>query len=97
MLLSLAQINEFLDATPGWTCVEGSMLRRAWKFADFAQALQWCNEIGAVAEALNHHPDIELGWGRLQLTVHSHDAGGLTKRDLRFAQVLDVAWETRPK
>ncbi|TFB72591.1 4a-hydroxytetrahydrobiopterin dehydratase [Cryobacterium glaciale] len=52
---------------------------------DFVSALDLVNGIGAVAEALNHHPDVRLGYGTVSLVLTSHDAGGVTSRDLELA------------
>ena len=59
------------------------------RFPDFAAALAFVDAVGAVAEAQSHHPEIDLRWGRVVLGVSSHDVGGLTDRDLRFARAVD--------
>jgi 4a-hydroxytetrahydrobiopterin dehydratase len=53
--------------------------------SDFASALELVNRIGEVAESMNHHPDVRLGYGTVSLTLTSHDAGGVTIRDLDLA------------
>lgn len=72
-----------------WEVVEWSSLRKRYRFADFATALAFVVEVGAVADAENHHPDIELGWGRVQLTWTTHDVGGLTENDFVMAARAD--------
>lgn len=59
------------------------------RFPDFAAALSFVDAVGAVAEEQAHHPEIDLRWGRVVLAVASHDVGGLTDRDLRFARAVD--------
>ncbi len=74
---------------PGWTTVEGRWLERSFRFDDFAAALAFVNQIGEVAEALQHHPDLELGWGRVRVSLTTHDTGGLTDLDYSVALGID--------
>ena len=69
--------------------VDGDTLRRSWSFVDFASALSFVNRVGALAEERNHHPDIELGWGRVAIALTTHDVGGLTGQDYDLAQAID--------
>ncbi|WP_232678071.1 4a-hydroxytetrahydrobiopterin dehydratase [Nocardioides sp. R-C-SC26] len=55
---------------------------------DFATALQIAAEVGAVAEEMDHHPDIDLSYGRLDVRLSSHDVGGVTQRDVRLAREI---------
>jgi 4a-hydroxytetrahydrobiopterin dehydratase len=69
---------------------EGAELVRDWRFADFAAAMAFVNRVAALAEAVDHHPDIRVHRYRLvRLSVTSHAAGGLTERDFAFAQRVD--------
>jgi 4a-hydroxytetrahydrobiopterin dehydratase len=74
---------------PGWRHERGA-LRRGWRFADFAGALAFVNALGALAEEANHHPDLELGWGRVAVAWTTHDAGGVTRRDVELASACDA-------
>jgi 4a-hydroxytetrahydrobiopterin dehydratase len=56
---------------------------------DFAAALQFVNAVGAAAEAANHHPDIDIRWNKVTLTLSTHSAGGLTVLDLALAAAID--------
>lgn len=56
---------------------------------DFVSALRFVNEVGGVAESLNHHPDIDIRWNKVVLRVKSHDVNGLTTRDVELAQSID--------
>ncbi len=56
---------------------------------DFAGALAFVNEVGAAAEAANHHPDIDIRWNKVRLALTTHDAGGLTVLDLALAAAID--------
>jgi 4a-hydroxytetrahydrobiopterin dehydratase len=74
----------------GWRVVEGHHLEKEWDFPDFAQALAFTNRVGALAEEQNHHPDILLQWGKVQLTLRSHDVNAITGRDFRLAAAIDA-------
>ena len=72
-------------STPeGWGEVDGA-LQREFAFANFAEALAFVNRVGEMAEAENHHPDIELGWGRVVLRWRTHSADAITERDREMA------------
>jgi 4a-hydroxytetrahydrobiopterin dehydratase len=73
----------------GWRIVDGHHLETERTFPDFAAALAFTNRVGAIAEELDHHPEIHLSWGKVGITTWSHDAGGLTRRDFRLAARVD--------
>jgi len=75
----------------GWRVVDGHQLEKEYKFPDFAQALAFTNRIGAIAEEMQHHPDFELGWGRVKLTTWTHDANGLTGKDYALVEKIEQA------
>ena len=79
----------------GWSVVDHK-LRREYRFPDFAAALDFVNKIGSVAEELGHHPDILLSWGRVRVETWTHDADGITEKDLLLAQRIDGLWGDRP-
>lgn len=69
-------------------------LTREWKFKNFRQALAFVNSVGAVAEELKHHPDVNFGWGYVRLSITTHDAGNrLTDKDFNLAQRIDALSE----
>jgi len=68
---------------------EGDQLVKSWKGKDFAQALAYVNEVGALAEQANHHPDIDIRWNQVTLQLSTHSAGGLTQADLDLAAQID--------
>lgn len=73
----------------GWEIVENHHLSKTYKFPDFAEALAFVNRVGAIAEALNHHPDIELSWGKVVVKTFTHTANGLTAKDYDLATKID--------
>lgn len=73
----------------GWT-EEGGALTRELRFADFAEALAFVNRVGAVAEEVNHHPDIDIRWNLVRLRLSTHSEGNVvTGRDRDLAERID--------
>jgi 4a-hydroxytetrahydrobiopterin dehydratase len=66
--------------------VGAGALARTFKFPDFASALAFVVRLGCVAEKRDHHPDVELGWGKARVSWSTHDAGGITQLDLDMAE-----------
>lgn len=64
-------------------------LEKTYRFKDFAQALDFVNRVGALAEELEHHPDVYLSWGRVRLQQWTHSAKGVTEHDFIFAAKCD--------
>jgi len=79
----------------GWRVVDGHHLEKEFRFRDFAGALAFANQIGALAEEQSHHPDLHLAWGRLGVTVWTHKIDGLTESDFVFAAKLDQLFAAR--
>lgn len=73
----------------GWKEVEGHHLEREFSFPDFRSALEFTNRVGAIAEEVQHHPDIYLSWGKVVVRTWSHDVDGITQRDHRLAGRID--------
>ena len=69
----------------GWNEVDGA-LERTFSFKDFREALEFVNDVGALAEAENHHPDIAIHYNRVTLRWWTHTAGGITDRDRELAE-----------
>lgn len=77
----------------GWTLHDNKLIMRGYSFPDFSAALAYVNRVGELAEAAGHHPDINLRYNRVSLTLTTHDAGGLTERDFALARQCDKAAE----
>jgi 4a-hydroxytetrahydrobiopterin dehydratase len=86
--LTSAEIKEALQKIPGWTLQDGK-LTREWTFKDFIQAMEFVNKIATLAEAAGHHPDIDIRYNRVHLSLVSHDAGGITQRDANMAKQIN--------
>ena len=72
----------------GWRR-EGSELVKEVRRPGFAGALAFVNQVGALAEAADHHPDIDIRWDTVVLRLSTHSAGGLTENDLSLAAQID--------
>jgi 4a-hydroxytetrahydrobiopterin dehydratase len=86
--LTHAEIQEHLPAVPAWHH-RGNAIERVFDRGDFNGALRFVNAVGEAADKANHHPDIAIQWNRVTLTLSSHDAGGLTRRDFDLAKTID--------
>lgn len=73
----------------GWKVIEGHHLEKDYRFEDFRAALDFTNRVGEMAEEQGHHPDIELSWGRVKLSVWTHKIDGLTESDFIWAAKAD--------
>lgn len=79
------------DALPEWQLVAGrDALSRTFKFADFSAAFGFMTRVALAAEKLDHHPEWLNVWNRVEITLSTHDAGGLTKRDIELAKIIDM-------
>lgn len=85
--LSDAEIDSRLRRLPGWER-RGDEIRRTFSFADFAGSLAFVNQVGALAEAADHHPDVDIRYSKVTLTLSTHDAGGLTAKDFDLAEKI---------
>jgi 4a-hydroxytetrahydrobiopterin dehydratase len=92
------ELRRLAAQVPDWTVTggEGSgggarRLERQFKFPDFRGALAFVNRVGEVAEEEGHHPDIELGWGRVKVILWTHSIGGLSENDFILAAKADQA------
>lgn len=74
----------------GWRVVDGHHLEKEFTYPDFANALQFVNRVGAMADEQDHHPDIHLGWGRARVQIWTHKIDGLTESDFVFAARCDA-------
>ncbi len=63
---------------------------RTFEFLNFREALAFVNHVGELAEAADHHPDINLhGWNNVTITLTTHSSGGLTQKDFNLARQID--------
>ncbi|GAC1656313.1 MAG: 4a-hydroxytetrahydrobiopterin dehydratase [Acidobacteriaceae bacterium] len=73
----------------GWSA-DQKVLHKTFSFASFSEALQFVNRVAAIAEAQDHHPDIDIRYNKVSLHLSSHDVGAITKRDTRLARSISA-------
>ncbi len=84
--LSETELAEALAALPGWQLLEErSAIHRRFTFADFSEAFGWMARVALMAEKLDHHPEWSNVYRTVDVTLSTHDAGGLTRLDIRLA------------
>jgi 4a-hydroxytetrahydrobiopterin dehydratase len=88
--LSGTEINSRLRSLESWQVEKGDLVR-VFSFADFREALAFVNQVGELAEAAGHHPDIDIRYNRVRLALVTHDAGGLTTKDFDLATKINEA------
>jgi 4a-hydroxytetrahydrobiopterin dehydratase len=86
-LLTEAEIRARLERLPGWER-RGTEIRRTWSFADFEGSMAFVTRVAELAEAADHHPDIDIRYSKVTLALSTHDAGGLTARDFALAEAI---------
>jgi len=88
--LSEAERAEALDALPDWDYDEGrDAISRSIVFTDFAEAFGFMTQVALIAERADHHPEWTNVWNRVEITLTTHDAGGLSERDIDLATAID--------
>ncbi len=68
---------------------QDNAISKEFHFEDFKSALNFVNKVGTLAEMANHHPDIELGWGRVKVSLTTHSQGSVTENDRQLANEID--------
>lgn len=76
----------------GWHLNDQGHLERLYAFTNFAQALEFANTVGAIAETEGHHPDLYIAWGKCRIEVWTHKINGLTESDFCLAAKADRAF-----
>jgi 4a-hydroxytetrahydrobiopterin dehydratase len=75
---------------PGWRMAEGrDAIHKTFQFKDFSAAFGFMTRAALVAEKMDHHPEWSNVWNRVEVTLSTHDAGGLTELDIKLAQAMD--------
>ena len=88
--LTDSELTEALASLPEWN-LEGEEIVRALVFEDFRQAMAFVNRVADLAQSADHHPDIDIRYNHVRLALVTHDAGGITQRDIDLASGVDAA------
>jgi 4a-hydroxytetrahydrobiopterin dehydratase len=88
-LLSDIEIQRELGSLPGWAR-RGATLVKTYTFAAFPAGVDWVRRAADVAESMSHHPDIDIRYTKITVSLSTHDSGGITTKDLTLARALDA-------
>lgn len=87
--LEPARVIQALSDLPGWTYENGA-IRLERDFGSYAEGVLFANGAAALAEAMDHHPELVIGYRRVAVSISTHSAGGVTDLDLEFARRLSA-------
>lgn len=95
--LSDLEIRRALASLPGWSR-KGDVLTKTYSFARFADGIRFVDQVAQIADAMNHHPDIDVRYTNITFSLSTHDAGGITQHDLDLAKAIETAagFEQKP-
>lgn len=92
-LLNSEQRENLAKTCPGWVLLNHKdAIQKTFIFSNFQQAFDCMTKIAEVAEKINHHPEWFNVWNRLEITLSTHDSGGLTQNDLDLAEAIEVIY-----
>lgn len=86
--LSDQQVQQELQALQGWELKEGA-ITKLFKFKEFMESISFVNRVADIAERADHHPDIQILYNKVRLTLATHSAGGLTLKDVSLAKEIE--------
>jgi 4a-hydroxytetrahydrobiopterin dehydratase len=87
-LLSESEVEAKLAGLPGWER-SGEAISRKFERGDFVGSVKFASSLVEPAEAMNHHPDLEISWDTVTVTISTHSEGGLTAADFELAAKID--------
>ena len=87
-LLSDDEIQDRLGGLGGWSR-EGDRITKTFDHGDFVGSVEFVRRLTAPAEEMNHHPDLEISWSEVKVSITNHAAGGLTEADFELASKID--------
>jgi 4a-hydroxytetrahydrobiopterin dehydratase len=88
-LLSDSEIEERLSGLEGWSR-EGNAITKTFENGDFVGSVKFVDSLVEPAEGMNHHPDLELSWDKVKVSITNHAQGGLTESDFELAGKIDA-------
>ncbi len=88
--LSAENRAQFLEQMEGWSAVDGrDAIEKTFQFSDFNEAWSFMSRIALLAEKMDHHPEWFNVYNRVEITLSTHDAGGLSERDVKMATAIE--------
>jgi 4a-hydroxytetrahydrobiopterin dehydratase len=89
--LSADQVGEKLKALPGWE-YKNNAISKMFKFKEFIRGVEFVQKVAEIAEAADHHPDIAINYTRVTFSCSTHSDGGVTDKDIKLAQNIEMAF-----
>jgi len=81
-------IQSMIDQLDSWK-YENKAISKTFKFSSYLSGINFVNKIALLAENMNHHPDIKIGWCKIDILLTTHDSGDVTKKDIELAKLCD--------
>ena len=95
--LTRAERDALAETLPRWRLLpDRDAVAQDWRFPDFNAAWGFLSRVALLAERHDHHPEIASAYGRVSLVLTTHDAGGLSERDVALARAIDALEPARP-
>lgn len=88
------EVQGWVSGRARWKFIDGS-IRKKYRFESFRNAIVFVNRVATIADEQKHHPEITVRYDQVWLKLWSHDAGGVTERDLKLAERIDFATSAR--
>ena len=93
MLFDISEIHKYLKKINGWYVKKNKdevyFLEKSFKFTNFSESQKFVNNLGNIAEAEGHHPDVMFGWGYAKIKIFTHKIKGLVESDFVLAAKID--------
>lgn len=86
--LTSSQLEKSLQNLDNWQ-LKDEKIRKTYEFEDFVAAMGFVIEVAQLAEEVGHHPDIEIRYNKVVLSLTTHDEGGVTEKDVRLAREIE--------
>lgn len=88
-VLNQSQIEECLQKNPGWEFKDGAFFK-SFQFKNFIEAFGWMSRAALISEKMDHHPDWSNVYNRVQVQLSTHEASGVTERDLKWIEKVEA-------
>ncbi len=92
--LSADQIAQKLKALPGWEYKDNA-IGKMFKFKEYLHGIEFVQKVAEIAEGADHHPDITINYTKVTFSCSTHDAGGVTEKDIKLAENIEIAFNDR--
>ena len=87
-ILNPGELDEAMRSLVGWSVVDATLTKK-FMFSDFVDAMEFVNQLAENAEAVRHHPDIDIRYNKVTVGLSTHDSGGITQLDVQMASVAN--------